>query len=237
MVYLRCVNIRFLALLFIIFLFFGFILMITTAMFKDNFALKEPAPALKESQFMLSILENIDNETGYYELIVPNIIHFIRFNKSEFSFIDYICIQAAFRNHHPEIFYIHTDAPGLRFHGKYWELIERDFHLRSRIHILHLEVSSEIFGQKLNPKWLYYHGSDIARIRILMEYGGIYLDNDVYVIKNLDKYRKFEIAINWDEDMYLGTQVIIAHKKARFLRKWLETYREYNGELWYYFII
>ena len=26
----------------------------------------------------------------------------------------------------------------------------------------------------------------------MMKYGGIYLDNDVYVIKNLDKYRKFE---------------------------------------------
>ena len=74
----------------------------------------------------------------------------------------------------------------------------------------------------------------------MMKYGGIYLDNDVYVIKNLDKYRKFEsigtnfflfnvfltllafsifclVAMNWDEDQSLASQVIIAHKDARFL--------------------
>ena len=52
----------------------------------------------------------------------------------------------------------------------------------------------------------YYHGSDIQRIRILMQYGGIYLDNDVYVIQNLDKYRRFECAINWNTKE-LGNQV------------------------------
>ena len=42
-----------------------------------------------------------------------------------------------------------------------------------------------------------------------MQYGGIYLDNDVFVIQSLDKYRKFEIAMNWDENQFLGNQVSI----------------------------
>ena len=157
----------------------------------------------------------------------------IRFSKPEFSFIDYICIQAAFRNHRPEHFYIHTDAPDRRFRGKYWELIERDIELKSRIRILSLEPPSEIFGQQIEPDMRVYHGGDISRIRTLMKYGGIYLDNDVYVIKNLDKYRKFEIAINWDEGQFLGTQVIVANRKSRFLPLWLDSYREYHPELWY----
>ena len=66
----------------------------------------------------------------------------------------------------------------------------------------------------------------------MMKYGGIYLDNDVYVIQNLDKYRKFEIAINWDEGQFLGSQVIVANRKARFLALWLDSYREYHPELW-----
>ncbi|XP_057376449.1 uncharacterized protein LOC130697557 [Daphnia carinata] len=177
---------------------------------------------------------NFNNETGADHVIVPNIVHLIRFNKTEFSFIDYICTQAAFRNHRPDYVYIHTDSPGGKFIGKYWELIERDLELSSRIHILPLEPPSEIFGQELNPDWRLYHGGDIARIRTMMKYGGIYLDNDVYVIRNLDKYRKFEMAINWDEGQFLGTQVLIANRKARFLPLWLNSYREYHPDLWYY---
>ena len=40
-----------------------------------------------------------------------------------------------------------------------------------------------------------------------MKYGGIYLDNDVYVVQNLDKYRKFEMVIGWDNGKSLGNQV------------------------------
>jgi hypothetical protein len=203
-----------------------FIIMIVPTLLEDIHG------AMEKSRFVFSVLKNINNETGSDRLIVPNIIHLIRFNKTEFSFIDYICIQSSFHNHRPESFYIHTDAPGLKFHGKYWKLIERDIQLRSRIYIFHLEPPSEIFGQKLNPKWILYHGSDITRIIILMKYGGIYLDNDVYVVQNLEKYRKFEIAINWDEGMNLGNQVIIANRHARFLPKWLDTYREYHPEKW-----
>ena len=32
-----------------------------------------------------------------------------------------------------------------------------------------------------------------------MNYGGIYLDNDVYVVKKLDEYLKYEMTVSWDE--------------------------------------
>jgi len=67
-----------------------------------------------------------------------------------------------------------------------------------------------------------------------MEYGGIFLDNDVYVVQNLNKFRKFEIALGWDENLCIGTQVLIANKNARFLRLWLESYRQYYPDRWYY---
>jgi hypothetical protein len=68
-----------------------------------------------------------------------------------------------------------------------------------------------------------------------MEYGGIFLDNDVYVVQNLNKYRKFEMALGWDENECIGTQVLIANKNARFLRLWLESYRKYYPDQWYYY--
>ena len=140
--------------------------------------------------------QGFDNQTGADHFIVPNIIHLIRMNQTQFTFTDWMCLQAAYHNHRPDYFYIHTDAPNGQFTGKYWSLIEKDLELRSRIIILPIEAPFEIFGQQLNPKWRLHHGGDISRIRTMIKYGGIYLDNDVYVIKNLDKYRKFEsIAI------------------------------------------
>lgn len=48
------------------------------------------------------------------------------------------------------------------------------------------------------------------------------------------RYRKYEIAMNWDEGQFLASQVIIAHKDARFLKLFLETYRNhYDPNKWY----
>ena len=60
----------------------------------------------------------------------------------------------------------------------------------------------------------------------LMSFGGIYLDNDVYLVNSLDKYRKFEMVIGWEKvDNVTGSQVLIANRNARFLKAWYDTYR------------
>lgn len=179
------------------------------------------------------LFDGFNNETGVDHYIVPNIIHLIRFNQSEFTFIDYMCLQAAYHRHRPDYFYIHTNVNNKQFKGKYWSrLMTKDLELKSRIKILYLEPPLEIFGQLINPEWRLWHGGDIARIGVMMKYGGIFLDNDVFVIQNLDEYRKFEMALNWDEGQFLGTQLLIAHKDARFLSLWLNSYREYYPERW-----
>ena len=153
----------------------------TTAIALTLLNVQNPVQMVTEPPF-----PGYNNETGADHLIVPNIIHFVRFNLTEYSFVDYICLKAAFRNHRPDNIYIHTDV-GKKYHGKYWEWIQNDAELKARIVLIHLDAPSEVFGQKLSDGWRFYHGSDVARIQILMKYGGIYLDNDVYVIKNLDK--------------------------------------------------
>ena len=64
---------------------------------------------------------------------------------------------------------------------------------------------------------------------ILMNYGGIYLDNDVFVINSLNKYRKYEYSVGWESyKEVLGTQVLIAHRNARLLRAHFDAYRWEN---------
>ena len=160
---------------------------------------------IEDDQEEIVTTKKHDNETGADHFIVPNIIHFVRFNLSEYSFIDYVVMQAAMKNHRPDSIYIHTDNN--KFSGKYWEQIQKDRELKRRIRILPLQLPTEVFGQKLSEDWQLYHGSDFERIRIMKKYGGIYLDNDVFVVKNLDKYRRYEMVMGWSEGGYLDNQV------------------------------
>jgi mannosyltransferase OCH1-like enzyme len=68
--------------------------------------------------------------------------------------------------------------------------------------------------------------SDIWRLQVLMNYGGIYLDNDCYVANSLNKYLKYEMTVSWDdENDGLGVQVLIAHRNARLLKAHFDSYR------------
>ena len=177
--------------------------------------------------------DDFNNETGADHFIVPNIIHFIRFKTFELNFVDYVVLKAAMRNHRPDKFYFHTNIKNATGEGKYWDWVKKDEQLWSRIEVKYLEAPKEIFGQKLSDGWRFYHGSDIGRIQVLMQYGGIYLDNDCFVIHSLEKYRKFECVINWDENQFLGTQTVIAHKNSRFIALWLESYKDnYHSNKW-----
>ena len=179
--------------------------------------------------------DNTTGETFGGRHIVPNVIHYIRFNRTALTFVEYVCLRSAFLHQRPDRILVHTNVPGGMLNGTYWDKIRtKQPELYSRITVLPIDLPNEIYGQPLSEGWRLFHGSDIARIQTLIKYGGIYLDNDVYVVDSLDKYRKFELTIGWDENQFLGSQVILAHRDARFLPLWLETYRDnYRADLWY----
>ena len=105
---------------------------------------------------------------------------------------------------------IHTNRPPLK--GRFFQLLKwvinnnyiDDKNEKTELEVKFLEKPTEIFGVKLSSV---YHASDIARIQVLMKYGGIYLDTDQIVLKPLHKFLHFEMALGWPDDQYLGTQV------------------------------
>lgn len=66
--------------------------------------------ALETAPLQISTFEGFNNETGTDSFIVPNIIHYIRFNKVTFSFVDYVCIRSAYINHRPQRIFFHTNV-------------------------------------------------------------------------------------------------------------------------------
>ncbi|XP_075229802.1 uncharacterized protein LOC142329262 isoform X3 [Lycorma delicatula] len=182
--------------------------------------------------------EGFDNVSGVQSgnLIVPNYVHFIRMGwwMEEVIFIDALCILAAYKIQKPDKIFIHTDVE--QFGGKYWEKLISIPGFEDILVIEKIEVPNEIFGQKFTDEYHhYFHASDVVRIRILLQYGGIFLDNDSFIVRSLDPYRRYEMALPWDENDYLGTQILIAHKDARFLQLWLESYKNhYKPKNWYF---
>ncbi|XP_026279111.1 uncharacterized protein LOC113206998 isoform X1 [Frankliniella occidentalis] len=183
--------------------------------------------------------EGFDNETGVFSssgaatMIVPNIVHFLRIGQPEFSFMDYVCVLAAWERQDPDWLMFHTDL--FDFRGEYWERLKATPGLREVLQIVPAVEVTHVFGQPLDPGYGKWHGGDVARIHILRKYGGIFLDNDAYLLQSLDELRRFEMSLGWPQGEFLGTQVLVAHRDARFLLAWLESYREaYVGTLWYY---
>ncbi|KAI5711983.1 hypothetical protein M8J75_004819 [Diaphorina citri] len=174
-----------------------------------------------------------NNYTGHPSgcYVVPNIIHLIKFNQNMFEFIEVICIASILTNHKPRLLILHTNM--FEFKGKYWEAIQRlpGF---DKVRVQYLAKPRSIFGLSLNGEYGIWHSSDVARLRLIQTYGGIYLDKDVYVVQSLDRYRRFEFALEWNYHMNLGNQILIGHKDARVIPLWLDTYKQYNASLWYY---
>ncbi|PRD31700.1 UNVERIFIED_CONTAM: hypothetical protein NCL1_22825 [Trichonephila clavipes] len=166
-----------------------------------------------------------DNVTGFSYAIVPNVVHYVHFDSMDLSFIQVISIKAVFLNHKPEKILIHCNRH--RLSGKYWNMVKNI----SVLEISFMKKPTHTFGKLLSS---IYHSSDIARLEILMKHGGIFLDTDTYVIKSLNYFRKFEMTLGWPPSQNLGTQLLIAHKNARFLKLWYNSYRYYRRERWYY---
>lgn len=72
-------------------------------------------------------------------------------------------------------------------------------------------------------KWAFV--SDYARLDIIYNYGGIYLDTDVELLKGLDELRKFRVYFGFESETYISTGLGFgAEKGHRLIEKFLKSY-------------
>ncbi len=68
----------------------------------------------------------------------------------------------------------------------------------------------------------------------LLSDGGIYLDEDTFLVRSVDDLRVHEVSLGWPEGGSIGTQFISAKPGATFVQLWLQSYKDYRASLWYY---
>ena len=72
-------------------------------------------------------------------------------------------------------------------------------------------------------KWAFV--SDYARLQALVQYGGVYLDTDVEMIKPFDVFLSNQAFMGFERAGYVGTGIIGAEKGFKFFSKVLQQYR------------
>ncbi len=99
-------------------------------------------------------------------------------------------------------------------------LVEYDYMLWSEENSL-LEIPFVKFAYE-NKKWAYV--SDYVRLKSLYDYGGIYLDTDMYVIKNFDPLLVETCFFGSESVSRISCGIIGAEKHDPFIRKCLDYY-------------
>ncbi|KAL5020457.1 hypothetical protein ScPMuIL_003349 [Solemya velum] len=157
------------------------------------------------------------------QFLVPNIVHFVWFQLERLSFYHFLSILSAHKFLKPCLILIHGDVlPAGDYWGKLLDIVTNIVHVRS-------DPPLQVFGKNLS--WI-QHKSDIHRIEVLKEYGGIYLDTDVIVLRSFEFLRNYTYTMGMEGDVTFCNAIILAQKNATFLHQWYQSYKTYNPKEW-----
>ena len=83
------------------------------------------------------------------------------------------------------------------------------------------EFIKDAYAQK---KWAYV--ADYARTKALYEFGGIYFDTDMEVIKNMDEFTSKDLVLGLEDSTRPNAAIVmVKSKKNRYMKKLLDKYR------------
>ena len=152
--------------------------------------------------------------------MIPNNLHYIHLsdNGRQWKLHHHLSVLSAIRRSGVESVNIWIDTlPS----GEWWERTEQ------LVNVHFIEPPVEIFNKPITQP---AHKSDVLRLQILLEYGGIYVDTDTIFV------RSYTELLN--NDVVLGQQgingcegicpaVILAQPNAEFITQWLYGFDKY----------
>ena len=149
--------------------------------------------------------------------MIPNIVHFVYINERPWRLHHYLSVKSASRLN-PQKINIWLDKEP---EGEWWEAT------KPLVNLNFVTPPTEIFGTPITQP---AHKSDVIRLQVLLEYGGIYADTDVIFTKSFDNIlnNKFVLGqqgLNGGEG--LCPAVILSEINSTFGQQWLRGFKEY----------
>ncbi|XP_077999219.1 uncharacterized protein LOC144452081 [Glandiceps talaboti] len=175
----------------------------------------------------ISLQEEIEHSKSLSSLkpaIVPNIVHYIWFGNHTFRFDHLISILSVAKFVKPDSILLHTDFEP---RGIYWHDAEEK--VGNILQIVHMDAPRRVYNHTLKR---IEHRSDVARLQILIKYGGIYMDFDVIALTSLEPLRHYAFVVGRETNIGLNNGIIISAKNATFAQLYYEGYKNYNEKCW-----
>jgi mannosyltransferase OCH1-like enzyme len=97
-----------------------------------------------------------------------------------------------------------------------YEIIEWD---ESNFDISKYEYTRNVYAQR---KWAFV--ADYARLIILREHGGIYLDTDMFVLKSFDDFLDNDLVLGKEDEIHISAGMVASTPHSLFIDKCLEYY-------------
>ncbi|KAK4691528.1 hypothetical protein P7C71_g5494, partial [Lecanoromycetidae sp. Uapishka_2] len=143
----------------------------------------------------------------------------------DLRFREFVAIYSAYYYMQPEIIYIHTNVPAeemdelLDQSTSPWTLAVRKLpSVQFNYHRLPKKTSKGVRIEEIA------HKTDFARIDVLVKYGGLYLDDDSYIIQPIHHFRKlgFENVVGMQLGGAICPSAILSTKGNKFNRVFLK---------------
>lgn len=162
---------------------------------------------------------------------IPKLVHYVWFGPNDIDYTMFLSFLSTQKFVKPDKLLIYVNT---RVNGKYFNKM-REY---SNVEIV-FHGSFETVYQNRIAKVL--HTSDIIRAEVLLRYGGIYIDWDVYWMKPVDDLLTIGYetiaALDFYHDMYPRDQfpdtinmgVLLARPNSRFVKLWQDSFKQYTG--------
>ncbi|KAJ5611276.1 hypothetical protein N7510_007995 [Penicillium lagena] len=159
---------------------------------------------------------------------IPKVVHVIWLSP-ELTFINYLTVKSALISIMPDNLFFH-----------YTTLNETNQWFRKlygNITLVRHDLAQE-YSRPIRENWNIAHVADALRLDIIQQFGGIYFDMDMIVL------RSFDNLLQSDRDIVLGNEggdrrglcngVVIGRKNSSFLQRWIDSYSSFSPKEWNY---
>lgn len=90
------------------------------------------------------------------------------------------------------------------------------------------DVNELLYTEQAYSLKKYAFVSDVARVKALYQYGGIYMDTDVEVIKSFNDILSHRVVMGIEEGNFVATSFIAAEKRHSLIFEFMNLYEEIN---------
>ena len=152
-------------------------------------------------------------------------MRFILFG-NHFSLSGFAAVKSAQKHIQPDRVFMHIrDFPSDN------ELLKRAVE-EFNVTVVPARNVQEIFGYSVGVP---AHRSDVLRMEILLLFGGIYMDLDVFALKSVDELLQHEFVIGKQQRFFIDglcNGILMAKPCSRFMLEWRRIYQTFIDERW-----